>query len=127
VVERPGDKFGTILDYIRAQEDQPYVWGSAGPPAEVEHLGVMVPIHQTVLDDVIPNLWDSFREMLRRDAIRRQAMRRLLAADPEGYARLQQLLRWAEAARQDREDREREARRCPTCGCDPLECHPEDY
>ena len=108
-------------DAVQSQADQPYVWGAVGPPAAIEHQGAMVLISGTVLDDIVPNLWDSFREMLRREAIYRRSMRRLKVADPEGYDRLQYLLRLGTAARLDREEREAEARRCPTCGCDPQE------
>jgi hypothetical protein len=104
----------TALEY-----GQPYQWGKVGPPATIEHAGAVVPVSQTMLDDMSYDVWGSIREMMRRDAIRRRAMRRLKLADPAGYARLQALLRLGEAARRDREDREREARRCPTCGCDP--------
>jgi hypothetical protein len=102
---------------------QPYHWGSVGPGAlTVERTGAMVPVSAELLADALPPI--DLAEMLRREAIHHRAMRRLKLADPTGYDRLQTLIRWAEAARQDREAREAEARRCPHCGCDPQE-HPD--
>lgn len=124
MADLPSAEPGSIAAYIQAMEDQPYVWGAVGPPAEVRTASATLPISRTVLDDVSFDLWGLFREMLRREAIYRRSMRRLKEADPEGYERLQRLIRLGEAARLDREDRERQARLCPTCGCDPEECHP---
>lgn len=112
---------GSFWDRLRAAEAEPYVWGQAGPPATIEHAGATLTISRGVLDDALPDLMEVYREAWRRDAIHRRAMRRLKVADLDAYERLLQLQRWAEAARQDRLLREREARRCPTCGCDPME------
>jgi hypothetical protein len=117
---------GDFWAAVQAAEGQPYNWGNAGPgSATIERISAMVPVSSEQLADMLPAI--DFAEMWRQDAIHRRAMRRLKLADPAGYDRLQRLLRLAAAARADREDREHEARRCPTCGCDPVRDHDGDW
>jgi hypothetical protein len=112
---------------LRADADESYVWGNAGPTT-VKTASAVVPVSTELLDDVLAfDFAGSLFEMMRQDAIYHRSMRRLKVADPAGYDRLKALLRLGEAARLDREDREREARRCPTCGCDPEEHNDRDW